>query len=43
MAIINGYDRKETLSFETSSLYIRCIPNALKEEKLLHGGNFDPN
>ena len=43
MVIIYGNDGKETLSFETSSLHIRCIPNALKKEKLLHGGNFDPN
>ena len=43
MGIVNGINKKETLSFETSSLHIRCIPNALKKEKLLHGGNFDPN
>ena len=43
MVIINGNNRKETLSFETSFLHIRCVLNALKEEKLLHGGNFDPN
>jgi len=43
MAIINGNSRKGILSFKASFLHILCIPNALKEEKLLHGGNFDPN